>query len=285
VIGATVNATGSFVMRADKVGSATLLARIVAMVAQAQRSRAPIQKLADVVSGYFVPAVVAVAAVTAVVWATVGPEPRTAHAIVNAVAVLIIACPCALGLATRCRSWWRWGAAPPPACCSRTPRRSRYCAAWTRWSWTRPARSPAAGRNWRGPARDRLGRGGAAARGGEPRAGERAPARGRHRRRRAREGDSDHERESFEARIGKGVVGRVEGRTVALGNTALLADLGVAAGEAAGRADALRAEGQTVMFVAVDGALAGSSASQTRSRTRRPTRFANCTPRAFASSC
>src|SRR5689334_21278510 len=86
VIGATVNATGSFVMRADKVGAETLLARIVAMVAQAQRSRAPIQKLADVVSAYFVPAVVAVAVLTALVWATVGPQPRTAHALVNAVA-------------------------------------------------------------------------------------------------------------------------------------------------------------------------------------------------------
>jgi Cu+-exporting ATPase len=100
VIGATVNGTGSLVMQAEKVGAGTLLARIVAMVAQAQRSRAPIQKLADVVSGYFVPAVVGVAVVTAAVWALVGPEPRTAHAIVNAVAVLIIACPCALGLAT-----------------------------------------------------------------------------------------------------------------------------------------------------------------------------------------
>src|SRR5262245_15472791 len=100
VIGATVNGTGSFVMRAERVGSDTLLAQIVQMVSQAQRSRAPIQRLADVVAGYFVPIVVATAIVTAVVWATVGPEPRMAHAIINAVAVLIIACPCALGLAT-----------------------------------------------------------------------------------------------------------------------------------------------------------------------------------------
>jgi Cu+-exporting ATPase len=100
VVGATVNGTGSFVMRAEKVGADTLLARIVAMVASAQRSRAPIQRLADTVSGYFVPAVVAIAVVTFVAWAVVGPEPRLAHALVNAVAVLIIACPCALGLAT-----------------------------------------------------------------------------------------------------------------------------------------------------------------------------------------
>jgi Cu+-exporting ATPase len=100
VIGATVNATGSFVMRADHVGSETLLARIVQMVSQAQRSRAPIQRLADRVAAWFVPAVIGIAVVTFIVWAFLGPEPRLAHALVNAVAVLIIACPCALGLAT-----------------------------------------------------------------------------------------------------------------------------------------------------------------------------------------
>jgi Cu+-exporting ATPase len=98
--GATINQTGSFLMRAEQVGDETLLARIVRMVAEAQRSRAPIQRLADKVSGYFVPAVMAVAVVTFIVWLTVGPEPRLAYAVVNAVAVLIIACPCALGLAT-----------------------------------------------------------------------------------------------------------------------------------------------------------------------------------------
>jgi Cu+-exporting ATPase len=100
VIGATINSTGSFVMRAERVGPETLLARIVQMVGQAQRSRAPIQRLADRVAGWFVPAVVAVAAVTFTAWFFFGPEPRLAHALVNAVAVLIIACPCALGLAT-----------------------------------------------------------------------------------------------------------------------------------------------------------------------------------------
>ncbi len=100
VIGATVNSSGSFIMRAERVGSETLLAQIVRMVAQAQRSRAPIQRLADKVAGWFVPAVVAIAIVTFIVWVFLGPEPRLAHAIVNAVAVLIIACPCALGLAT-----------------------------------------------------------------------------------------------------------------------------------------------------------------------------------------
>lgn len=100
VIGATLNTTGSFVMRATKVGSETMLAQIVKMVSQAQRSRAPIQKLADTVSSYFVPAVVLVSIVTAVVWYLLGPDPRLTHALINAVAVLIIACPCALGLAT-----------------------------------------------------------------------------------------------------------------------------------------------------------------------------------------
>ncbi len=100
VIGATINAQGSFVMRAERVGSETLLAQIVRMVAEAQRSRAPIQRIADRVSGYFVPAVISAAAITFVTWAALGPQPRLAYALVNAVAVLIIACPCALGLAT-----------------------------------------------------------------------------------------------------------------------------------------------------------------------------------------
>ena len=98
--GATVNGTGSLIMRAERVGSETLLAQIVRMVAEAQRSRAPIQKFADVVAGYFVPIVVGAAAITFAVWALAGPQPRLAYALVNAVAVLIIACPCALGLAT-----------------------------------------------------------------------------------------------------------------------------------------------------------------------------------------
>jgi Cu+-exporting ATPase len=100
VIGATVNGTGSFTMRATRVGSETMLAQIVHLVSQAQRTRAPIQRLADRVAAWFVPAVIAIAVLTFIVWALVGPQPRFAHALVNAVAVLIIACPCALGLAT-----------------------------------------------------------------------------------------------------------------------------------------------------------------------------------------
>src|SRR5580765_2509192 len=100
VVGATVNQTGSFLMRAERIGSETLLAQIVQMVAEAQRSRAPIQKLADTVSGYFVPAVISIAVITFIVWSIIGPTPAMAYGLVNAVSVLIIACPCALGLAT-----------------------------------------------------------------------------------------------------------------------------------------------------------------------------------------
>src|SRR5262249_39954814 len=98
--GGTVNGTGGLVMRAERMGSETLLAQIVRLVSEAQRSRAPIQRLADVVASYFVPAVVMAAVLTFVIWAWLGPAPRMAHALLNAVAVLIIACPCALGLAT-----------------------------------------------------------------------------------------------------------------------------------------------------------------------------------------
>src|SRR5213079_1147122 len=100
VVGATVNQTGSFLMHAERIGSETLLAQIVQMVAEAQRSRAPIQKLADTFSGYFVPAVISIAVITFIVWSIIGPPPAMAYALVNAVSVLIIACPCALGLAT-----------------------------------------------------------------------------------------------------------------------------------------------------------------------------------------
>ena len=116
VTGGTINGTGSFIMRAERVGSDTLLAQIVRMVAEAQRSRAPIQKLADIVAGYFVPAVVLVAVMTFIVWAFVGPAPALAYALLNAVAVLIIACPCASASQPPCRSWSERDAVQPPAC-------------------------------------------------------------------------------------------------------------------------------------------------------------------------
>src|SRR5439155_731724 len=113
VTGAALNTTGSFVMRAERVGNDTLLARIVAMVAAAQRSRAPIQRLADTVSGWFVPAVVLIAAATFIAWSLLGPPPAMGFALVNAIAVLIIACPCALGLATPMSIMVGTGRGPP----------------------------------------------------------------------------------------------------------------------------------------------------------------------------
>jgi len=116
VIGGSINQQGSFIMRADRVGRDTMLSQIVQMVANAQRSRAPIQGLADRVAAWFVPAVIAVAILAFIVWSLVGPAPAMAYALIAAVSVLIIACPCALGLATPCRSWWEWVVAPRAAC-------------------------------------------------------------------------------------------------------------------------------------------------------------------------
>ena len=139
VVGATLNQTGSVVVAAQRVGADSLLSQIVTLVAQAQRSRAPLQRLADVVSKWFVPAVVVIAVATFVVWWFVGPEPRLAYALVNAVAVLIIACPCALGSLHRSPSWSRAAAARSSASCFATRKRSNRCARSIHWSSTRPA--------------------------------------------------------------------------------------------------------------------------------------------------
>jgi P-type Cu+ transporter len=258
VVGATVNGTGSFIMRAEKVGADTLLSRIVAMVAEAQRSRAPIQKLADVVSGYFVPIVVMIAAITFVVWSLVGPEPRMAHALINAVAVLIIACPCALGLAT------------PMSIMVATGKGATMGVLF------RNAEAIEVMRKVDTLVVDKTG----TLTEGKPRLMTVRPTPGQEERRvlslaASLERGSEHplaeaivkgaadrgapivEAENFEGLTGKGVRGRVEGRAVALGNHALMADLGVALGESVAQAEALRADGQTVMFVAIDGKLAG----------------------------
>jgi Cu+-exporting ATPase len=258
VIGATVNTTGTLVVRAERVGADTLLAQIVAMVAQAQRSRAPIQRLADVVSSYFVPAVVLVAIATGIVWAAIGPEPRMAHAIVNAVAVLIIACPCALGLATPMSIMVGTGTgatagvlfknaeaievlhkvdtlvvdktgtltAGKPALASITPaagwderRLLRLAASLERGSEHPIAATIVSGAMSRGLLLAKV--------------------------------------DAFESITGKGVRGRVDSNVVALGNQALLGEMGIAGGDLLKRADELRRDGQTVVFVAVDGALTG----------------------------
>jgi Cu+-exporting ATPase len=258
VIGGTVNAAGSFVMRAERVGRDTLLARIVQMVSEAQRSRAPIQRLADTVSGYFVPAVVAVAVLTFIAWTMIGPEPRLAHAIVNAVAVLIIACPCALGLATPMSIMVAVGRGAQSGVLIRsaealevletvdvvvadktgtlTEGKPRVLSIATVGPLAEPELLQLAASLEAGSEHPLAAAVIAAAR---ERGGALAPA------------------EEFRAEAGKGVVGRIGGRRVALGNRQLLAMLGIEPGESAARAESLRAEGQTVMFVAVDGAVAG----------------------------
>jgi Cu+-exporting ATPase len=139
ITGATINGSGSLVFRAERVGSDTLLARIVHMVGEAQRTRAPIQRLADLIAVYFVEAVVVIAVLTALVWGFFGPEPRMAYALINAVAVLIIACPCAVGLATPISMTVAMGQGALHGILFRNAE-AIACATSTRWWWTRPAR-------------------------------------------------------------------------------------------------------------------------------------------------
>ncbi|HEX8042477.1 copper-translocating P-type ATPase [Candidatus Deferrimicrobium sp.] len=258
VVGATVNGTGSFVMRAERVGSDTLLARIVQMVAEAQRSRAPIQKLADQVAGYFVPAVVSIAVATAIVWGLVGPEPRMGHALVNAVAVLIIACPCALGLATPMSIMVATGKGATAGVLFRnaeaieilrkvdtlvidktgtlTEGKPKLVKVAPAEGWDEPGLLRLAASLERGSEHPLAA---AIVSGAQDRGVELAGT------------------ESFESVTGKGVKGRVDGRSVGLGNRNLFESMGIDPGELAGKAEALRKEGQTVMLVAVDGKAAG----------------------------
>ena len=258
VIGSTVNTTGGFVMRAERVGSDTLLSRIVLMVAEAQRSRAPIQRLADVVAAYFVPIVMAVAVITFVVWAYAGPEPRLPHALINAVAVLIIACPCALGLATPMSIMVAMGKGAgvgvlfrnaqaietirevdtlivdktgtltegKPKLVSVVSQKDfdesqllRLAASLERASEHPLAAAIIAGVQARGIGLAQV--------------------------------------TTFESITGKGVRGEIEEKQVALGNRALLDQLGIDPGELGARAEALRADGQTVMFIVIGDQAAG----------------------------
>ena len=258
VVGATLNGTGSLVIRAEKVGADTLLSRIVAMVAEAQRSRAPIQKLADVVSGYFVPAVILAALATFAVWALVGPEPRMAHALINAVAVVIIACPCALGLATPLSIMVATGKGATMGILFRNAEAIEVLrkvdtllidktGTLTEGKPKLVTVQPLEG----GDANALLRLAATLERGSEhPLAA--AIVQGAEAR-----GVALVEAAGFEAIAGKGVRGAVDGRAVALGNRALMDDLGVALGGLGARAEALRADGQTVMFAAVDGQAAG----------------------------
>ena len=257
VVGATINGTGSFIMRAEKVGADTLLARIVALVAEAQRSRAPLQKLADTVSSYFVPAVIVIAVITFIVWAFVGPEPRLTHALVNAVAVLIIACPCALGLATPMSVMVATGRAARSGVLFRNAEAiERFTAVDTLIvdkTGTVTVGAPAlVDVRTEGMAEDELLRLAASLEVASEHPLATAVLKGARDR-----GVTTAKVEDFDSRTGHGVIGRVEGRRVAVGNRALMESEGIAAASLAEVADELRRDGRTAMFVAVDGRVAG----------------------------
>jgi Cu+-exporting ATPase len=258
VIGATITGTGSIVMRAEKVGSETLLSRIVAMVAEAQRSRAPIQRLADVVSGYFVPAVIAIAAITFVVWVAFGPSPKLAHALINAVAVLIIACPCALGLATPMSIMVATGKGATMGVLFRNAEAvetlRRVDTLVVDKTGTLTEGKPRLVTVVAAPGFDEarvLALAAGLELGSEHPLAAAIIAGARER------GQSPAAASEFESITGKGVKGRVDGKVVVLGNRVLMDMVGVELGDMAARAEQLRADGQTVMFLAIDGKLAG----------------------------
>ncbi len=258
VVGATINGTGSLIMRAEKVGADTLLSRIVAMVAEAQRSRAPIQKLADVISAYFVPIVVVIAIITFAIWATVGPQPRMAYAIVNAVAVLIIACPCALGLATPMSIMVATGKGATMGVLFRNAEAievlRKVDTLVVDKTGTLTEGKPRLVTTVPAPGVDEAGLLRMAA--SLERASEHplaaAIVKGAEER-----GVTPGDAKDFRSVTGKGVTGIVESRSVALGNRALMTDLGIDLGPLLETAERLRTEGQTVMFLAADQKLAG----------------------------
>ena len=258
VIGATINQTGSLLITAEKVGSDTMLAQIVQMVSEAQRSRAPIQRLADLVAAYFVPIVVVIAAVTFVVWSLWGPEPAMAYALINAVAVLIIACPCALGLATPMSVMVGVGRGAQAGVLIRDAESLEIMEKITTLVVDKTGTltegkpklvtvEPAAHLEETELLRlaASLERGSehplaaAIVNGAQERGVDLTPA------------------QDFESITGKGVRGRIDGLTVALGNQRLLDELSLDAGDLLSRAEQFRREGQTVMFVAVDDQPAG----------------------------
>jgi len=258
VTGGTVNGTGSIVMQAQRVGSETLLAQIVRMVSEAQRTRAPIQRLADIVSAYFVLAVLVVAALTFVVWALFGPEPRMAYAIVNAVAVLIIACPCALGLATPMSIMVGVGRGATEGVLIKNAEAlevlEKVDTLVVDKTGTLTEGKPKLSEVVSAAGTDRkeiLRLAANLERGSEhPLAAAIVAAA-------AKEGLPLSSAEDFRSLTGKGVIGKVDGHSVALGNLALLQDLTIDPGSLLARAEELRREGHTVMFVAVDGRTAG----------------------------
>ena len=259
LIGATVNGTGSLIMKAEKVGADTLLAQIVHMVAEAQRSRAPIQRLVDIVAAYFVPAVVIIAVLTLIVWGLWGPEPRLAHAVINSVAVLIIACPCALGLATPMSIMVGTGKGAMLGVLFKNAEALEVMKkvdtlvvdkTGTLTEGKPRLMSTLALDNFD---EDELLRMAASL----ERASEHPLAEA------IVGGAKDKQIElspvdDFQSITGKGVTGKVDGHNVALGNLKLLESFNIDAGDLPQRADALRSEGQTVMLLAVDGKVAGT---------------------------
>ena len=261
VTGGTVNGTGSFLMRAERVGSETLLAQIVRMVSEAQRSRAPVQKLADRVASYFVPAVVLAAMLAFVAWAAFGPPPRMAHALLNAVAVLIIACPCALGLATPMSIMVGTGRGALAGVLVKNAEAleimEKVDTLVVDKTGTLTEGRPRVTAILPAPGSDEAQVLRAAAtleRASEhplaaailAAAKERSLAPG--------------EIADFHSRTGKGVTGMADGRSAALGNRALLEEMAISLGDLDERAKSLEAEGATVVFVAVDGKTAGAIA-------------------------
>jgi Cu+-exporting ATPase len=258
LIGATINGTGSLLMRAERVGSETLLAQIVHMVSEAQRSRAPIQKLADTVSGYFVPAVVLTALITLVVWWAWGPEPKLAHAVVNAVAVLIIACPCALGLATPMSIMVGTGRGAMAGVLIKnaealevmekvdtlvvdktgtlTEGKPRLVTVEAVNDFTKDevlAYAASLERASEHPLAAAIGQG------AEEQGVKALPV------------------TEFQSLTGRGVKGLINGRRVALGNAQLMTEEGITTGLLANSIEALRQQGQTVMIIGIDGQAAG----------------------------
>ena len=258
VTGGTVNTTGSFVMIAERVGSETLLARIVQMVAEAQRSRAPIQRLVDKVAAYFVPAVIVTAMITFIVWSLVGPEPRMAHAIVNAVAVLIIACPCALGLATPMSIMVGVGRGATAGVLIKNAEAlevfEKVDTLVVDKTGTLTEGKPRLTSVVARPDFDESGflRLAASVERGSEHPLAAAIVAGAEQR-----GLKLSEADEFQSFTGKGVVGKIDGHTVALGNSKLLEQLNIDSGDLLERAEQLRGEGATVMFVAIDGRPAG----------------------------
>ena len=258
VVGATINGTGSFVMRAERVGSETLLAQIVQMVAEAQRSRAPIQRLADVVSSYFVPAVVIIAVMTFIVWSIWGPEPQMAYGLVNAVAVLIIACPCALGLATPMSIMVATGKAAQNGVLFRNAeaieimRKVDTLVVDKTGTLTEgKPKLESVVTNGMVDEQTLLRLAATLEKSSEHPLASAIVAGSVER------GISVADAARFESITGKGVKGEIDGQQVAVGNQSLLAELRLVAGELIEKAETLRTNGQTIMFVTVDQQPAG----------------------------